>query len=123
MIAIRPIASCGPIADCSICPPDIGELCVYWESSTVEASLLELGNGCLICVPNYCDNSTAYAYPLDLNCPNRPNAQFNCTDEDLFETVICVPAHSNYTYAPPCGPYGTRGQWISEAYCCSQEAA
>jgi hypothetical protein len=120
MITVRPIASCGPIADCTICPPDRPEICVYWESSVVEASFLELGNGCLICVPDYCDQSTAYAYPIVMKSLSE---QFNCTEEDLFETVVCAPAHNNYTYAPPCGPMGTRGQWIQETYCCSREAA
>ena len=123
MIAIRPIAACGPITDCSICPPDIGELTVYWESSSVGAEMLELGNGCLICVPNYCDNSVAYAYPLDLNCPNTIVRSFNCSDEELFETVVCAYEHNNYIYAPPCGPTGSRGQWVKETYCCSKEAA
>lgn len=125
MITVRPIGSCGPITDCTVCESrDISNLTVeFWESSSVDVAFLQLGGGCLICVPDYCDESTAYALPLDLNCPGRPDEQFNCTDEDLFETVLCAPKHDNYVYAPPCGPYGTRGQWIQEAFCCPREVA
>lgn len=125
MIAIRPIASCGPIADCSICPPDNVQLCVEtWTSSEFPtASLLELGNGCLVCVPDYCDKSTVYAYPLDSRCTDKVDPAFDCSGEDMFETVICVPKHDNYVYAPPCGPFGTRGQWVKELNCNCSEAA
>jgi hypothetical protein len=129
MIAIRSIAACGPIADCTVCEPrEIENLCIeFWNSSEVfDLSLLDvtIDNGCLICVPaDFCGGSIVYAYPLANPCAGSADEFFNCSDDEEFGTVICAPAHNNYMYAGPCGSVGTRAQWIRETYCCTREAA
>lgn len=123
MITVRPIASCGPIADCTICEPLDTDLCITpWVSSEVfEVGVLLSDIATLVCVPAFKD-VTAYAC-LVVPCRGKPEAYFNCSDDDENGEIVCAAAHDNIAWVPPIGPVGTRALWIREEFCCNREAA